>query len=154
MLKSALIKSTPNKLFKVGAIIKNEPAVTVISLTKYVEWKLKQHYIKSLLFDAMASHKNISTLHGVLEKKYNSLCCGCNKKNKLDFADLFRVHLCWEIQKQYHFLSTLERWLHKYKIKKLYFEPIPLKKTKRYAKDINELVRGYCAKRKIAFEKI
>ena len=154
MKACAIIKSAPGKIYKTRLLTKRLPNVIVISLTEYVKWELARHNIKSLLFATLSPFKDTCTLHNELKKKYDVLCCNVNKKNKLNYADLFRAHLCWEIQKEYYFLTTLERWLYKYNIKKLYFEHMPLKKTKRYAKDINRLIGEYCAKRNIAFKKI
>ena len=154
MAKILLVKTTPDKISKTQALIKKEKDILIISLTKYLQWKLKQSGIESRLFNALAKAKDIESLHSSLSSKYSRLCSPFNRKQKLNYSDLLKNHLCWEIQNAYYFIATLEKWLKKYSIRKVYFESLPLIKKKRYAKDINYLIRKYHADKKITFEEI
>lgn len=147
-----LLKATPGKVSKAASIIKNEPGTKVIALTQYIQWKLNQYGISSLLFNDLAQPKDIYSLHSLLEKKYTSLVRNPNRKQALNYADLFQTHLCWEIQNEYYFLIILQKWVRKFRVKKLHYEFIPLVKKKRYAKNINQLVGEYCWQNKVGFE--
>ena len=154
MTKTLLIKTTPHKIFKLKSIIKKEENLLIISLTKYIRWKLEQKNIKSRLFEALAKTKDIESLHDLLSKKYAHLCVASKQQQKLNYPDLFKNHLCWEVQNAYYFIDTLEKWLKKYRVKKIYCEDLPLVRKKRYAKDINHLMRKYYADKKITLKKI
>ncbi|MBP7087892.1 MAG: hypothetical protein KBB01_01195 [Candidatus Omnitrophica bacterium] len=154
MTKILLIKTTPNKISKTKTLIKKEKDILIISLTKYLQWKLKQNGIESRLFNALAKTKDIESLHSLLSKQYGRLCTPFDRKQKLNYSDLLKNHLCWEIQNAYYFIATLEKWLRKYAIRKVYFESLPLIKKKKYAEDINYLIRKYHADKKITFEEI
>jgi hypothetical protein len=154
IMRQALLKTSVNNIEPMDRYFPRDKNLLVISLTKYVQWKLKRSGIISGLFSSINPVKSIDQLHNELKNKYDYLCGSMGTSHGFDLSDLFMNHIIWEIQESYYFILSLNLWITKHKIQKIYFEPVPLQEKARYTKTLNELTEEYCVNNGVCFEKI
>lgn len=149
---SVIIKTSTAKIDRAKRIISRGEDVVVISINKYIQCKLAEAEIKSMLLEDLSIFKTCRDLQGFMDKQYGRLCV--NASAGLDYADIFRNHLCWETQKAFYFMSCFENLRKKYKVEKVYFEVFPKNVNSRFSKSIDRLFSEYFKGKRMKCEKL
>src|SRR3989338_280897 len=137
--KSVLLKSSP------GPIPQKYRGVSfIVALNSFALWDLRQRNIAAVSFSLHAPYTSLENFHAAIDRHYKKLCRNASKKPEFDYAQLFKNHICWEMQASYFFLRTLDVLIQKHGIKKVILESLPVSPVKKYSKDINELIGLYC----------
>lgn len=144
---TALIKTTIYGIGKLKKLLAENPGILIISSTEYIKWKLGQNNIESVRLNSFSHYKNYLQLERTMSKKYAKLCS--SKDETFDYVDLFRNHLCWEMQKSFFFLSAVNAFVSRKNVKTIYLEDFIGKNIKRYSRPLNDLFYEYFSKKGI-----
>ena len=124
----------------------------ILALSGYALWDLKRQGIPARLFSDLCPFSSLQKFHRELSELFDS-CCYDQIESPLSYSQLFKNHLCWEVQTAYFVLRVLDSVVKRFRIRRIIVDPLPIPAGKRYSKNINELIALYCQHREIAFEK-
>jgi hypothetical protein len=145
--KTLFIKTRPEITPLLIEIINKEKKVIIASCSRYIQWVLKKSSIESVLIEAYAQSKGCAALHKELSSRYDRLCKAADAE--IDYADLFKNHLCWETQREFFFLSACWSMISMHCIDRIYFEYFAQTPSVRYSPSLNELCIKFFRRRNI-----